>query len=215
VSAASRIFGLIPAAGKSVRMGTAKLALPLGERTILEYVVQALRQADIAEVLVVLGPHVAELARPAIASGAQALVLQRETAHMRETIEQGLTWLAQHHQPAPHDWLLLVPADHPTLEAQVIRRLAAARADHTGAMIFVPTYAGRRGHPLLVAWSHVPAIRALPPDEGLNAYVRRQAAATREVPIDTPEVLRDLDTPEDYQRLLSEWSSRGRPGEIR
>lgn len=212
--AASRIFGLIPAAGKSVRMGTAKLALPLGNRTILEHVVDALGQAEIAEVLVVLGPHVAELARFAAASGAQTLVLEHETAHMRETIEHGLAWLAQRHRPGPDDWLLLVPADHPTLDADVIRRLAAARAEHPNATIFLPTHAGRRGHPLLLAWSHVPAIRTLPPDEGLNAYVHRQVAATREVLIDTPEVLRDLDTPEDYQRLLDEWSARHRSGEI-
>jgi molybdenum cofactor cytidylyltransferase len=189
-------------------MGAAKLALPLGNRTIIEHVLDALRYAEISEVLVVLGPHVAELAAPAAASGAQALVLERETAHMRETIEHGLAWLAQRHQPAPDDWLLLVPADHPTLDAEVIRKLAAARDVHPQATIFVPTHAGRRGHPLLLAWSHVPAIRALPPDEGLNTYVRRQAAATREVPVDTPQVLRDLDTPEDYQRLLREWSSR-------
>src|SRR5262249_53302862 len=110
-------------------MGTAKLALPLGNRTILEHVIDALRQAEIAEVLVVLGPHVAELARAAAASGAESLVLERETAHMRETIEHGLAWLAQRHRPVPDDWLLLVPADHPTLDAEVIRRLAAARAE--------------------------------------------------------------------------------------
>src|SRR5262249_55192184 len=110
-------------------------------------------------------------------------------------------------------WLLLVPADHPTLEAEVIRRLAAARAEYPGATILVPTHAGRRGHPLLLAWSHVPAIRALTPDEGVNTYIRCQTAATRELPIDTPEVLRDLDTPEDYQRLLNEWSARQRSGE--
>src|SRR5262245_65604238 len=108
-------------------MGKPKLALPLGERTILEHVVDALQHADIADVLVVLGPHVAELARLVAASGAQALVLERETAHMRETIERGLAWLAQRHRPGADDWLLLVPADHPTLEAGVGRRPAAPR----------------------------------------------------------------------------------------
>ena len=39
------IFALIPAAGKSTRMGRPKLALPLGEKTVLEHVIAALRQA--------------------------------------------------------------------------------------------------------------------------------------------------------------------------
>src|SRR5439155_16199828 len=90
VSATSRIFAVVPAAGKSVRMGAAKLALPLAGRTVLEHVIAALREAQIDDVLVVLGSHVAELAASAKAAGAQALVLDHETAHMRATVERGL-----------------------------------------------------------------------------------------------------------------------------
>ena len=51
-------FAVLPAAGKSTRMGRPKLALPLGERTILEQVVAALRQAEVEHILVIVGPHV-------------------------------------------------------------------------------------------------------------------------------------------------------------
>src|SRR5207237_3552168 len=56
-------LALIPAAGKSTRMGRPKLALPLGGRTVLEHVVAALRDAGVEHVLVVVGPHVPELVR--------------------------------------------------------------------------------------------------------------------------------------------------------
>jgi CTP:molybdopterin cytidylyltransferase MocA len=36
--------------------------------------------------------------------------------------------------------------------------------------------------------------------------VRRQAGNIHEVALRTPEVLRDLDTPEDYARLLADWA---------
>ena len=56
------IAGLIPAAGHSRRMGRPKLALPFAGRTVLELVIAALQAAGVAPVLVVLGPHVADLA---------------------------------------------------------------------------------------------------------------------------------------------------------
>jgi CTP:molybdopterin cytidylyltransferase MocA len=47
----------------------------------------------------------------------------------------------------------------------------------------------------------VRGIRALPTGIGLNVYFRTQP--TRLVSVTSPGVLVDLDTPEDYQRLLA------------
>jgi CTP:molybdopterin cytidylyltransferase MocA len=67
--------------------------------------------------------------------------------------------------------------------------------------IFVPVSGGRRGHPVLLAWWHVEAIRALPTGTGLNVYLRMHADETVEVPVASNGVLCDLDTEEDYERL--------------
>ncbi len=196
----SRIFALLPAAGNSERMGRPKLALPLGDSTVLQIVVAALRRAAVEHVLVVIGPHVPQLVSLAEVAGAETLLLAEETADMRATVMAGLRCLEQRYAPCAEDAWLLVPADHPTLDAEVIRRLIAARESSPNYSIFIPTFGGRRGHPALIAWHHVAGIRSKDAGEGLNAYLRQQAAATREVPA-TAEVLRDLDTPQDYERL--------------
>jgi CTP:molybdopterin cytidylyltransferase MocA len=100
---------------------------------------------------------------------------------------------------------LLVPADHPTLRPEAVQQLLAERAARTERSIFIPTHAGRRGHPALIGWRHVAGIRASPAGEGLNAYLRRHAAETCEVAMPWPDVLLDLDTPEDYERCCREW----------
>jgi molybdenum cofactor cytidylyltransferase len=182
-------------------MGRPKLALPVAGRTVLEHVVTALRQAEVEPVLVVLGPHVADLAGPARAAGAGVLVLEAVTPDMRATVEHGLAWIEQHCRPAPDDGWLLVPADHPTLDAALVRRLVAAWREGAGSII-VPTWQGKRGHPTLVAWSHVTGIRGHPAGQGLNTYFRLHAEQTLEVPVDSAAVVEDLDTPEDYERLL-------------
>ncbi len=195
----ARVFALLPAAGFSRRMGRPKLGLPLGERTVLEHAIAALRQGGVEPVLVVLGPHVAELAGPAERAGASVLLLAEPTSNMRATIEQGLRWLEERLQPTAADAWLLCPADHPMLDAAVIRQIVAA--GQQGASIIVPTFAGRRGHPTLIGWHHTPAIRAHPPDQGLNTYLRARQAEMLELAVASEAVLCDLDTPEDYERI--------------
>jgi molybdenum cofactor cytidylyltransferase len=196
-----RTFAVIPAGGKSRRMGRPKLTLPLGGRTVLEHVLGALHRAGVEQPLVVIGPHVPELVPLAEASGAQVLLLGEETADMRATVEHGLRWLEEHRQPSAADNWLLVPADHPTLDAAVVRQLLEARAAHPESSLILPTFEGRRGHPTLISWRHVAAMRALPAGQGLNVYLRQHAAETLELPVTTSAVLCDLDTPEDYERL--------------
>jgi len=197
-----RTFALIPAAGKSARMGRPKLMLPVGERTVLECTLAALRQGGIAQILVVVSPQGAGLAALAEKAGALVLQLAEETAHMQDTVLCGLAWLEEHFHPEPGDRWLLLPADHPTLNPEVIRALLDARTAHPEQSIFVPTYAGRRGHPTLIGWPHTPEVRAWPAGVGLNQFFRQKTAVTYELPVSSPDILFDLDTPADYQRLL-------------
>jgi molybdenum cofactor cytidylyltransferase len=199
------IFAVIPAAGKSARMGRPKLALPLGDRTVLQHVVAELRAGGVQHILVVVGPHVPELAALAESAGAHALVLSEETADMRATVEHGLRWLEGCYHPQPHDDWLLVPADHPALDAAVVTALLRARIANPHTGIIVPTHAGQRGHPTLIGWQHVAEIRRFPPGQGLNAYLRQHSADTLELPVASPHILYDLDTPGDYARLLRIW----------
>src|SRR5262245_17507429 len=106
-----RVFVLIPAAGKSVRMGAPKLSLILGGRTVLERVLDSIRPVHFADILVILGPHNENLAVLAGKAGASVLSLTEDTADMRATVSFGLTWLEKHHSPAPGDAFLLCPAD--------------------------------------------------------------------------------------------------------
>lgn len=196
------IFAVVPAAGKSTRMGRPKLSLPVGARTVLECVVDALRSGGVEHIIVVLGPHVADMTSMVEQAGAGTLLLTRETAHMRDTVQEGLDHLAQRFQPKGNDVWLLAPADHPRLSGSVTAGLIQRAAGDLLHSIFVPTYFGRRGHPVLFRWHHAAGIVAFQPDRGLNAYVRAHAAHVLEVRVDDPDILLDMDTVEDYQRLL-------------
>ncbi len=195
------IYAVIPAAGKSTRMGGPKLALPIGDCTVLEHVIATLRQAGVEHILVVVAPHASDLVPRAEAAGAQVLLLAEATPDMRATVEKGLCWLEERFHPHSDDSWLLVPADHPALSGIIVKQLIAARAASPHHSIVIPTFEGKRGHPALIDWKHYSAIKRHPPRLGLNGYLREQEDEAQLLPVESEGVLWDLDTPEDYARL--------------
>jgi molybdenum cofactor cytidylyltransferase len=182
-------------------MGRPKLALPLGNRTVLERVIDALRDAKVDQIVVVLGPHIAELAASARSAGANVVVLPEPTPDMRATIEAGLQHIATIFGPTRDDAWLLCPADHPVLDANVVIKMWDEYRARPECSIAVPTFNGRRGHPTIISWRHAEQIHAFPREFGLNKYLRQFAAETLELPVNSSDVLIDLDTPEDYEWL--------------
>jgi molybdenum cofactor cytidylyltransferase len=204
------IFAVIPAGGRSGRMGRPKLALPLGGQTVLQWVIQALAQTGVDKTLVVIGPNVPELQNLAESAGAQTCLLSEPTLDMRATVLAGLDWLECRYHPVSEDAWLLIPGDHPTLDARVVQQLIEARLRHPTSSIILPSFRGQRGHPALIDWKHRAGMAAMPAGQGLNSYLRQHSQETLEVSVDSPEVLADLDTPEDYQQLLARWAKRSR-----
>lgn len=205
------IHALLPAAGHSRRLGKPKLALTLGGETVLQRVLTTLREAQVEKTLLVLAPHVAFLEAIARQKGAEVLLLPEATPDMRATIELGLAWMEAHWEPHDDDYWLLLPPDHPVLSAHVIQQLGSALASDPSKTIALPVHNGKRGHPALIAFSHRKGMAAFPRHLGLNSYLREHLNETIELPWPTDDVLLDLDTPDDYERLRARVSGEGEP----
>ena len=95
------VSAIVPACGQSTRMGRPKLALPLGDATVIARVVAALRAGGVETVLVVIGPRVPELVPLARSAGAEVLALVEQTPDMRTTVERGLDWIEDSSPPFP------------------------------------------------------------------------------------------------------------------
>jgi CTP:molybdopterin cytidylyltransferase MocA len=163
--------------------------------------VETLKASGVADIVAVIGPNVADLVPLAERAGEDAVLLPEATPDMRTTVERGLDWIERTFSPRADDAWLLVPADHPALDVVAVRQLIAEHQKQLRCTIAVPTFQCKRGHPAVIAWQHVAEIRALPPDVGLNVFLRQHADETLEVPVASDGVLIDLDTPADYDEF--------------
>lgn len=202
-------FALIPAAGRSRRMGSPKLLLDVHGKTVIARVLTALGEAGLTNRLVVLHPEDELLKREVEACGGRPLLPPTPPPEMRDSIRIGFNCVVDeilaNGQPAdPHQPWLLVPADHPVIDPQTVTILLDAAAKNPGRII-VPTHGGRRGHPTVFAWKHAVQIDQIPAGLGFNWIVEQASADIIEIEFASSGVLVDLDTPEDYERLRNMW----------
>lgn len=193
------IAAIVLAGGRSERMGTQKLAIKLGGKTVLERVVDALNEAQVDSILVVLGPTASGL-EGLVRPPAQALVLAEQTRDMRSTLEAAVDHIESEGRMSQNDGLLVCLGDQPTLRSETVRSLLAAY-QLDPSRIVVPVFDGRRGHPVLLPWQTLASIRRLPPEQGLNALLRGAVCGVIELPTDDADVLLDLDEPSDLALL--------------
>lgn len=203
-----RVFAVVPAAGLSRRMGCPKLLLPLRGEPVIHHLLKVLGRPPVEDVVVVVRRKDTELTAAVEASGGTVVAPAVDPPDMRASVAAGLAELQTRYAPADDDVWLLVPADHPVLEPAVVPELLAVwetlRPD-----ILIPTCRGRRGHPALFRWRLVSQIDALPADRGLNALRELPGVRVVEHAVRWPGVLFDLDTPADWERLISSAEADG------
>jgi molybdenum cofactor cytidylyltransferase len=182
-------------------MGRPKLLLPLGASTVIGRMLALLRRPEIAATIVVVRPDDEPLRAAALSGGAIPVQPEVAPAEMRHSVEHALRYLQGRYQPGLDDGWLLAPADHPLLDAAVLDQLIAAWRDAPGR-IFLPVYCGKRGHPTIFPFRLADKVFDLPPEAGLNRLMKSYAGEIEQINVNSPGVVSDLDTPDDYERLL-------------
>ncbi len=188
-----RVAPVVLAAGQSTRMGAPKALLRKGVETSLGRIVRTARAAGAKPVVVVLGAHKwwVQHATAREITGARIVVNPRPEAGRTSSLKVALA------AAGDPDVTLVWPVDHPDVTTDTIRALLAAAGPDRVA---VPTYAGRRGHPVALGRAAAREAAALGDDAPLHDVVHRDPARVVEVRVTDAGVVADLDTPEDARR---------------
>jgi len=191
------IVGIILSAGESKRMGTPKQLLPWGKSIILQQVIKNAQTSRLGMILLVLGSHADEIAGKIKISSKTRIVINRDFKEgMSSSVKCGVI-----NAPEEAEAYMLLLGDQPFIGSAIINKLIDSyQTDKHG--IIIPVYDGRRGHPVVFDVKYKKELLAIG-DGGAKVVVENHVPDILEVSQDSPEVLTDIDTSQDYQNAIS------------
>ncbi len=188
-------IALVLAAGESSRMGRPKLELPVGGAPMVRRVVDTLLAAPFDRVRVVTAPGAAfdwpDDPRLEVVSN------PRTREGIASSIRRGLSEL-----PDSTEVVAIALGDMPLVSEETVLALLSA-FERTGKPIVFPQYRGRQGHPVLWHRGFLGALRELEGDRGAKALLERNRELALAVPVEDPAVCLDIDSPDDYAKVVS------------
>ena len=188
---------IILAAGASERMGYPKALLPYRGAPFLSGILDACYAAGIEKRVVVLGYFADKILQEIDLSDAIVTTSENLDAGPIGSIRAGIRALVNH----PVDAALVWPVDRPHVSVATVSALLDKFREVPGPIV-VPTYGGRRGHPVLFSKTVFAELLGAPDAVGAKVVVRKDAGRVIPVPVDDAAVLEDFNTPEDYKGLL-------------
>ena len=190
------ISAIILAAGESRRMGQPKMLLPWGKETVIEHVVAVFLSAGIKDIIVVTGSGREEVEKAIDRYPVRKLYNRNyASGEMLSSLQCGLREMPKRAQAT-----LIGLGDQPQVQESSVRLICEVYRESNSRLV-VPSFGRKRGHPWLMARSLWEEILALKPPETPRDFLNKHADEIRYLDSETPTILADLDTPEDYRKF--------------
>jgi molybdenum cofactor cytidylyltransferase len=184
----SRISAVLLGAGESKRMGVDKLSLPWGRKTMLEHCFRTLLRSEVHELVVVLSIRNKGVKNLFQGRKVRIVINPLSKMGMSASIRRGL----QEIHPHCHG-ILIAFGDQPLLKTSTINALIRAFNQAKGGII-VPSFRGRRGHPVIFHRRFKKELLNLKGDVGGRSIIESHPEDVRVVPVKSIGVVKDVDT---------------------
>lgn len=191
---------IVLAAGKSMRMGKPKATLRLNEAdTFLTGIIRTFQDAQVDDVVVVLGHEAAAVLKSVEQSGLSPRFIVNEQYESGQ-LSSMLAGLCAIDRPGVNAMLMTL-VDVPLVSAATVRAVLE-RYRTTHAPVVRPVRGALHGHPVLIDRSLFNEIRAADPRRGAKPIIRAHVSAAGDVEVNDEGAFTDIDTPEDYKRVV-------------
>ena|SRR5579864_1704587 len=219
------LAAVILAAGESRRMGQPKALLPFPEtssskrlketkerpamqaagraspaptngKTFLDHLVEVTKHPRVGALRVVVGAHAEEI-RARVKLADECVVVNHEWEKGQLSSLQA----AIRSLPAETEAIVVCLVDHPLISAELVASLIEAFG-RTKKNIVIPTFRGRRGHPVIFPRAMFDELLTAPADVGARAVVKAHAASVTEVATEEEGVVMNLNDPAILQRAI-------------
>jgi molybdenum cofactor cytidylyltransferase len=163
----------------------------------------ALRDGGADQVIVVVAPgDTGDAIANAIADLPRVITIVNPTPKhgMLSSVQAGIREAGKN-LPNVQGWLVC-PCDLPLLKPAHVAVVVDAWVGDSHSIV-APTFGGKRGHPTLFGNFWTAEILEMDSTQvGLNALLAAHPTAIREVSVEDAAIVRDADTPEEWQALL-------------
>jgi molybdenum cofactor cytidylyltransferase len=181
-------------------MGSPKALLPSPDgRPFVTRIVQTLQEAGIVDLVVVTGRDHDALVE-VLSRGPSVPLIVRNPEPSRGQLSSLLIGMDAVVRPDT-EAILVTLVDVPMVAVSTVTRVVTAW-ERTRAPIVRPAIGDRHGHPVIFDRALFAALRGAPLDAGAKSVVRAHENDLVNVPVDDEGCLVDLDTPEEYKRLI-------------
>jgi len=190
-----KIYGIILAAGSGSRMKRTKQLLPYKGKPLLSHVVDSARKSNLSNVFAVIGHDAAAIRAQIDFTGVTVIENKDYTKGQSSSLKKGVEAL-----PGNCDGAMFLLGDQPLVDKTIINTLIN-EFHFTDALIIIPCHKGKRGNPVIIANALFDELKTISQDTGARVLFKKYKNQILKVEINTPDILVDVDTIQDYQNL--------------
>ncbi|MCM1566860.1 MAG: HD domain-containing protein [Dehalobacter sp. 4CP] len=201
------IAAIIAAGGYSSRMGSFKPFLKFGKKSAIEMLIDTYKGCGIDNIIVVTGYKGSEVAEKLRESGATCLQNENYSEGMFTSVIKGVKALDTRVSA-----FFMQPVDIPLVKKHTIELLKKKYLEG-GKGIIYPDFCGRVGHPPLIHCKYREVILRSNGEGGLKKILKEYSSDSIYVHVFDKTVLMDMDTKEDYEKLLGYFNAGAPDGE--
>lgn len=183
-----KVEGIVLAAGLSTRVGTNKLILDIGGKTVIERCIYGMHDIC-SKIIVVGGNRIEEIENILNKYPKVELIYNSDYLDgMFSSVKKGLMNIKE-------EKFFLIPGDYPVINKETYKQMLKLDED-----IVIPMHKGKKGHPLLMKSHLIEELIKSKQCNTLRDFVNIKGF--KSINIEEPGVLMDIDTMEDYQKIL-------------
>lgn len=195
------IAGIILGAGEGKRIGKSKLNLPLGNKKVVEWVLQAAVQSFLNKIILVIRPNDKAMFEIGKKWEAEIVINPDFQKGMSTSIQEALKKI----DLQDVEGFFLILGDQPFITSSIINQLVISFSPGKSEIV-VPYYKERRGNPVLFDISWKEELMAITGDVGGRVLIKAHPERVKKVKILDEAIILDIDEEEDYLKAKKRFS---------
>jgi len=203
------IYGIILAAGEGKRMGKVKLTLPLGDKQLIEWVLQAVKYTPLDKYFLVVRPEDKEMIKTGEKWGAEIVPNPEYKSGMSSSIRKALHRISSEEL----EGFFVILGDQPLINPSILFKMICAFTLDKKE-ILVPFYKEKQGNPVFFDGYWKDELMKLSGDVGGKVIIKAHPERVKRFKISDKSILLDIDREEDYEKMKNIFDSLHKRGKI-